>query len=100
MDLTVTDAPESQRYEAHAEERLAGFMEYQVAGKLFVITHTEVVPEFEGHGVGGALVRTALDALRADGRYVLPLCPFAKAWIGRHPDYADLIYDKREQLNQ
>jgi predicted GNAT family acetyltransferase len=23
---------------------------------------------------------------------VLPLCPFVKAWIERHPDYADLVY--------
>lgn len=99
MDIDVTDAPESQRYEARLEGRLAGFMEYQVAARLFVITHTEVVAEFEGQGVGGALVRTALDALRADGRHVLPLCPFAKTWIGRHPDYIDLVYDKREDLN-
>jgi uncharacterized protein len=96
MEIMVTDAPESQRYEAHIDGRLAGYMEYQVAGRLLVITHTEVVPEFEGHGVGGALVRAGLDALRVDGRHVLPLCPFAKAWIGRHPDYIDLVYDKRQ----
>ncbi|MGZ4774766.1 MAG: GNAT family N-acetyltransferase [Oryzihumus sp.] len=31
--------------------------------------------------------------MRALGlRRVLPLCPFVKAWIGRHRDYRDLVY--------
>jgi predicted GNAT family acetyltransferase len=50
-----------------------------------------VAPEFEGEGVGSALVRTALDDWRKEGRRVLPLCPFAKGWIERHPEYADLV---------
>jgi predicted GNAT family acetyltransferase len=36
-------------------------------------------------------VRTALDYVRAQGLKVLPLCPYAKAWIGRHPEYQDLL---------
>ena len=37
----------------------------------------------------------ALDAVRADGELkVVPLCPFIKKWIDKHPDYQDLV---REQ---
>lgn len=94
MDVEVARAAERDRYEAHLGGELAGFMEYQDANRLMVITHTEVLPAYEGHGVGGALVRRALDDWRADGRHVLPLCPFAKAWIARHPDYVDVVYGR------
>ena len=42
--------------------------------------------------MGSTLARVALDEVRADGtRTVRPLCPFIKAWIDKHPDYADLV---------
>jgi uncharacterized protein len=31
-----------------------------------------------------------LDIARAQGLKVVPICPFAKAYIERHPEYADL----------
>ncbi|MFN8099966.1 MAG: N-acetyltransferase [Dermatophilaceae bacterium] len=46
-----------------------------------------------GPGVGSAIARFALDDVQAQGtRKVLPLCPFIKAWIGRHRDYIPLVY--------
>lgn len=95
MDVTVTDAPAEHRYEARVEGKLAGFAEYQKAGRLMVFTHTEVDPAYEGRGVGSALARNALDDVRGQGLPVLPLCPFIKAWIGRHPDYSGLVYASR-----
>ncbi|WP_369054704.1 GNAT family N-acetyltransferase [Kineococcus terrestris] len=93
MDVTVTDEPERKRYEAHDGEVRAGFAAYALAGEMIVFTHTEVDPAFEGRGVGGALVRAALDDARARGLRVMPLCPFVEAWIRRHPDYADLRFN-------
>lgn len=59
---------------------------------LVICSHTEVLPEFEGQGVGSALARYALDDVRAEGtRRVQPLCPFIKSYIERHPDYQDLV---------
>lgn len=92
-ETTITHNPELSRFEAHLDGQLAGFAEYQQTHELWVFTHTEVDRVFEGRGVGGALARGALDLVRADGtRSVLPICPFIKAWIDRHPDYADLVY--------
>ena len=92
-DVVVTDNPAQQRYEAHLDGRLAGFAEYLVTDELIAFTHTEVFPAFEGRGVGSALARAGLDAVRADGtRKVLPQCPFIASWIGKHPDYQDLVY--------
>ncbi len=92
-DVHVTHNEALNRYEARIGDELAGFAEYQLTDQLVVFTHTEVDPAFEGKGVGGALARFALDDVRAQGsRKVLPLCPFIKAWIGKHPDYVPLVY--------
>ena len=56
-----------------------------------VIEHTEVPVELEGRGIAGRIVKTALDHARSQNLVVLPLCPYAKAYIGRHPEYRDLL---------
>lgn len=92
-DVETTHNPDEHRYEAHLDGALAGFAEYQLTDKLVIFTHTEVGDEFEGKGVASALARFALDDVRAAGtRQVLPLCPFIKSWIGKHPDYEDLVH--------
>ena len=92
-DVTVERDDEGLRYVARVDGAEAGFAQYQLTHELVVFTHTEVDPGYEGQGVGSALVRWALDDVRADGtRTVLPLCPFVKAFIGRHREYVDLVY--------
>jgi len=91
-DVLTSHNPAEHRYEAHLDGELAGFAEYQLTHALVIFTHTEVDSKFEGHGVGSALARFALDDVRRVGTHqVLPLCPFIKSWIGKHPEYADLV---------
>ena len=91
-DVRTSHNPGESRYEAHLDGELAGFAEYVVKDDLVFLTHTEVNDRFEGHGVGSAIARFALDDVRAQGsRRVVPRCPFIKAWIDKHPDYADLV---------
>lgn len=92
MSVTVEHAPEQQRWEAALDGDHAGHLEYTRAPDLVVITHTEVDRSFEGRGVGGALARAALDGARAEGVKVLPVCPFVRGWMDRHPDYENLEY--------
>ena len=92
----VTDNLAARRFEAHIDGRLAGFAEYQLTEDLVVFTHTEVDPAFEGQGVGSAIARYALDQLLAGGtRKALPVCPFIKGWIERHPEYLAVTYGAR-----
>jgi predicted GNAT family acetyltransferase len=91
-EVEVTDNPAENRYEARVDGELAGFAAYHLTRSSIVFTHTEVDPEFKGHGVGSALARFALDDVRAKGeRDVVPVCPFIHGWIDDHPDYADLV---------
>jgi predicted GNAT family acetyltransferase len=94
--ITIEDNPALSRFEARLDGRLAGFAEYQLTDELIVFTHTEVLPEFEGRGVGSAIAKAALDQVRTAGvRKVLPVCPFIKGWIQRHPDYLAITYGAR-----
>ena len=91
-EVQVSDNRDELRFEARVDGELAGYAAYELADDLIMFTHTEVDDAFEGHGVGGALARGALDAVRADGtRQVLPRCPFIRGWIEKHPDYQDLV---------
>lgn len=92
-EATVTKNPEQNRYEIHSGATLVGFAEYLHSEGLITFTHTEVDDAFEGQGMGSKLIRGALDAVREDGgRKVLPVCPFVKAWMQKHPEYLDLHY--------
>ena len=89
---TVRHRPEALRYEALLGDDVAGFAEYELSEGLITFPHTEIDPAFEGRGVGSALIKGALDDVRATGeRRVRPLCPFVERWMQRHPDYTDLL---------
>lgn len=78
------------RFEATLDGHLAR-AEYRVAAGVMRMTHTEVPPEFEGRGIAGALVRTALDYAREHGLRVAPQCPYVVRYMRRHPETHDLL---------
>lgn len=85
------------RYEAWLDGIAVGFAVYREEPGRTVFLHTEVTDEVEGRGVGSALVRGALDDVRARGEQAVPLCPFVAAYIKRHRDLQDLVpreYDR------
>ncbi|CAN5502017.1 GNAT family N-acetyltransferase [soil metagenome] len=91
-EFTVADHTGLHRYEARYEDgTVVGFAAYRRDGDVVVCTHTEVDDAQEGKGVGSRLVRGALDDVRASGLTIRPLCPFVKAYVDRHPEYADLV---------
>jgi uncharacterized protein len=92
MTATVVDVPERQRYEIVRDGTVLGYAAYQKTDQLIVFTHTEVDRALEGQGIGGQLVRGALDHVRTLGLPVLPICPFVQTWMVRHPDYHELDY--------
>ena len=89
MSNDVRDNTKLHRFELDTDGRTA-FSEYKRSDGVLTIMHTEVPKELEGRGVGSSLIRGVLDAARAEGLKVKPRCPFAKAYIERHPEYSDL----------
>lgn len=66
------------------------FLEYGRDGGVLAINHTLVPPEIGGRGIGGQLVQAALEFARSAGLKVSPRCSYAEAYLGKHPEYADL----------
>lgn len=90
-ELVIADAPAARRFEARLDGELAGFLDYRLVGNRWILVHTEVLPAFAGRGIGGALARHVLDEARARSTRVTVKCPFVRAWVGRHPKYAELV---------
>ena len=60
MSAEVGDNTAASRFEAGTGEDMAQLVYRRRANRL-VLIHTEVPEELEGHGLGGALVRAAID---------------------------------------
>jgi len=86
----VIDNKTRNRFELEVEGHLAAAF-YKLDGNVITLIHTEVPPELGGKGVGARLVQGALDQVRAAGIKVVAQCPFVKAWIGKNPEYKDLL---------
>jgi uncharacterized protein len=86
----VVNNPARHRYELAVDGHIAATY-YNIADRVITFIHTEVPPELGGKGIGSRLIQGALDQVRADGLKVIAQCPFVKAWIDKHADYADLL---------
>jgi predicted GNAT family acetyltransferase len=92
LNETVTNNESLERYELRADGEVLGFAAYRLRyDGAVVFTHTEIDEAHEGRGLGGRLVRGALEDVRAAGRAVVPRCPFIKGYIDRHPEFQDLV---------
>jgi uncharacterized protein len=85
--VVVNDNQAKSRLEVHTEGEL-GELVYHKNGNRLVLVHTEVPKALGGRGIAGKLVLAALDKAAASGMTVVPLCPYARSWLERHPDEA------------
>jgi uncharacterized protein len=91
-EIVVQDNSEELRYELLADGTVVGAILYRRSPPDTVaLVHTEVSPSLEGRGLGARLVAGTLDDVRARGLHVVPICPFVRAYIRRHPEYGDLV---------
>lgn len=93
--VTVTHHEEGNkgRYVAHVEGQEAeGEMTYsRASASLIVLDHTGVDDRLRGRGIGAILANAVVEDARAKGQRIMPLCPFFKAQVERHPEWQDVI---------
>jgi predicted GNAT family acetyltransferase len=90
-NLEVSNNEAKHRFEINLDAGTA-FFEYIKQGKdVYNLYHTEVPPQFEGHGVGSGLAKGALEYIKTQGKQIIPTCPFVAAYLKRHPEYQELV---------
>jgi predicted GNAT family acetyltransferase len=90
MTGTVRDNAAQRRFELEVEGH-AAYLYYRLEPGVITLVHTEVPEALGGRGVGSTLVRGALEAIRAKGLKVVAKCPFVAGYMGKHPEFNDLL---------
>jgi predicted GNAT family acetyltransferase len=87
----VREDPDRSRFDASVYGRTVGHMRYRRFPERIDLIHTEILPQHEGKGYGGALIAAVLAQAREEGLAVIPHCPFVREYIERHPADLDLV---------
>jgi predicted GNAT family acetyltransferase len=90
MPDVVRDNKLQHRFEMGTDDGIA-VAYYSLAPGVITLTHTEVPPALRGQGIASRLTRGVLEAARAQGLKVVPRCSFVAAFMGRHPEFNDLV---------
>ncbi|HEX8232085.1 MAG TPA: GNAT family N-acetyltransferase [Caulobacteraceae bacterium] len=86
----VTDNTERRRFELE-EGGLTAFADYRQNGEVLMLPHVEAPPALRGTGAAGRLMEGVAAHARERGLKLLPVCPYAVAWLRRHPEHAELV---------
>ncbi|MFC5441901.1 GNAT family N-acetyltransferase [Rhizobium halophytocola] len=90
MKIVNEETPSGGRYLAGEGETQALMTYSRASPKLIIIDHTEVPDAFRGQGVGQMLAEHAVEEARRGGWKIIPLCPFFKSQLDRHPEWRDI----------
>lgn len=86
----IRNNTERGRYELEVDGKLA-VIEYRDAGGQRYFTHTEVPRALEGRGIASKMAKFVLDEAQAQQLSIVPLCPFVRGYIEKHPEYQPLV---------
>ena len=92
---------ELNRFEIYSDGELAGFAEFKIKNQIISYTHTEIDTKFGGQGLGGQLIKSALDEALEQNLEVAPYCSFVSAYIKKNSEkYLHLVPEnKRASFN-
>ena len=91
MKIKSSETGSKGLYTATLDGHTAEMTYSRASGKLIILDHTGVPDELRGKGVGQALAVHAIEEARKGGWKIMPLCPFFKAQVSRHPEWNDVI---------
>ncbi|GAB2648830.1 GNAT family N-acetyltransferase [Nocardia goodfellowii] len=83
----VRNNTQLERFEISVDGALAGWAEYQDTASERAFVHTEIQPQYAGHGYATLLVDAGLRTSRAEGFGILPMCPMVRNYVETHPEY-------------
>jgi uncharacterized protein len=96
----VRDNPDQNRFEIDLGDGEYAFAAYNLLPGAIRFYHTVVPESHGGHGLGTALIKTGLAAARERGLKVIPICPFFRAYLKKHPEEQDIVDPEHRYLVQ
>ena len=91
MSADVSRQSGPDRFEIVVDGAVAGLTQFVDDDGRRIFFHTEVGDEYGGRGLAKTLVARALDATRAEGLRVVPVCPYVKRFVEKHPEHQDNV---------
>lgn len=88
--LAIRDNKAKSRFEIELDGEVAE-LEYQPMGDAIAFLNTNVPELYRRRGIGNRLVRHGLEYARAHHLRAVPICPFVKYYVNRHPEFADVV---------
>jgi predicted GNAT family acetyltransferase len=90
-DVTIRHNPGRERFEVLVAGNVIGKAVYKAYGggdaPQRIFYHTVINEEYGGQGLAGQLATVALDETMADGISIVPVCPYIKKFLTKHPEY-------------
>ena len=93
-DFTVTEDADLGRFVLERDGEMVGYASFREQGTAVVVPHVETLQQHRGQGYAERLMDGIVERLRATGRTVVPLCPFAAAYMRDHPEHGDLLQQR------
>ena len=90
MELDIINNQNNHHFEAVIDGKTA-FIDYKARPDALVVFHTEVPKELEGRGIAATLTKHVLEYVAAEGMGVVPLCPYMRSYLKKHPEYQHLV---------
>jgi predicted GNAT family acetyltransferase len=94
----VRDNPDRNQFEIELGDGEFAYAKYNLLPGAIRFYHTVVPESHGGQGLGTALIKAGLAAARQRGLKVIPICPFFRAYLKKHPDEQDLVPTEHRHL--
>lgn len=88
---TVRDNPARSQFEIDLGDGQFAYAKYNLLPGAIRFYHTVVPESHGGQGLGTMLIKAGLAAARTRGLKVIPICPFFRAYLKKHPEEQDLV---------
>lgn len=89
-DIPLIQNEAQQQFELHIDGQIA-LVAYMEKDNKYALVHTEVPEALEGRGIASILVTKVLTLIESQGRKIIPLCPYVKSFLQRHPEWERIV---------
>ncbi|HPJ18040.1 MAG TPA: GNAT family N-acetyltransferase [Actinomycetota bacterium] len=90
-NLDIVRNPDAHRFDMLLDGERIGVIDYTQDDCVVTMTHTEISDDHSGKGFAARLVQAALADVRDSGEQVVPDCAYVRKYIGKHPEWRDLV---------